>query len=630
MARGLKRREFLSIAATSGFVGIAGCNSFDSDFQTGPQTATSSPTTGPPSTNQDYLSGEAASLFGNPLSNATVRILAKPEDSYIAGKGIQPHEELGRTTTRSDGSFQFTEFPESKFETLRQERDLIMVLFTHPNGWFTGGTMATELVFATESVLSKIRPVWKYIIPPTVVTDRTRTRRGVVSTWKWFKSSDPTRQRVGVEVTATNPRTDLDVYNIHDWLNPDTNTRHNSTLRLGSFSLEIPEQGTEVDYENVTVERTKPVENIIESNTGTESPIKAIEKWHPMRSVNGLELGLPARFMTRDLYNEFTEEDIDRAQEKAKILEFALGASPVIGNVMQLVSAMDIMFDVLNTDDIEDPSQWPGLGNALNRSVDRNKRDLVTNGLNLNVVSAVMKVPYRITDDRNHEVAVRGVWSGTFGSARFGQRFSISPAEINDDQKKQPTYPFRRVESGSWTGEVSLNTDEYLVRIETDGSFSGDNPPPYGQAIRKDPISFLPFEVTFDVEYDRNTIQNNLIFGLTGDTTGHLYDYARKGNFGIYSTEGDVNDTNQFVLRFEEGNRSEPITSEIFIVDNSSPIFQLAYDGSQAQAFVNGERVASLGGIIDGPLYGAISLEDDKDSFKGDSVILRNYSENKI
>lgn len=432
-----QRREFLKIASSVGMMGLSGCSAFRNESTS---TSTDAPTS-------EYLSGQAVDLLGTPLSNGTVRVLAKPEDSYIAGLGMRSHEELGRAETDENGDFIFQEFPKTEFETIRSNRDLVMVIFRHPAGWFLGGTLTTDVVFDSSNAISTLRPVYKLLVPPTIATNNNGVRRGVVSVWQWFDSQDVSKQRIGVEVSVTNPRKDLSVYNVHNWLNPDTNTEHQTVLNNGSFSLEVPEEGVEVDYNNITVERAKPTENVITGNTGTETPLKALEKWHPKREVQELELGIPAHFMLRDLYAAFSDEDVDNFQEKQKVMKFALGATPIVGQVLQAVSALNMIFDIFDANEDTAPSTWPTVGTAIDREIDLNEKDLVQGGCQLETASIVLKIPYNITTENRQNLAIRGIWSGTLGSARIEEEFSVTSnrrdrptvtVELVDDETGAP------------------------------------------------------------------------------------------------------------------------------------------------------------------------------------------------
>lgn len=425
-----QRREFLKMASGAGMVGLSGCNALKNSPT---PTQTESPRAA-----SDYLSGQAVNLSKEPLANGTVRILAKPEDSYTAGKETRPHKELGRTKTDKDGNFVFQEFPKEKFETLRSERNFVMIIFRHPNGWFLGSTSTTDLVFDSPSIISTLRPVYKLLVPPTVATDGSGTRRGVVSVWQWFNPKDTTKQRIGVEVSVTNPRTDLSLDNVHSWLNPDTNAKHHTTLKNGMFSLEVPEEGVKIDYNNVMVRHAKPMANVT-GKTGTETPLKALEKWHPKRAIQGLELGIPAYFMLWDLYTELSDEATNNAKKRRKMVEVALGATPVVGQVMQAISALSFLFD---TDEGTDPSTWATVGNGYDEKIDLNEKDLIKGGGRIESASKVFTIPYQLTNETEKKLAVRGLWSGTLGSAKLGHSFSItnttkSPTVEDDDQSTQ-------------------------------------------------------------------------------------------------------------------------------------------------------------------------------------------------
>lgn len=431
---GVNRREFLATATGGGVAGLAGCTGFgDGDNDETPTPGGGGdPVVGDGAANRHTLAGRARTPSGEPLAGATVRLLAKPEDSYTAGTGTSAHEELARATTDADGTFRFAEVPASRFESLREEHDSVLFALLHPDGWFSAGTLTGEAVFASDGVLSEIRSRAKYVLPPTLVGGGDVTRRGVVSAWRLFDADTPERQQAGIEVTATNPRAEREVYDIENWVDPNANVTHRSVLEKGMFTLDVPESGVDVDYDDVRIERAKPTEALSSARTGTESPIDAIEKWHPLRPVDGQRLDLPARAMVAGLYDEFTESDQERARLKRGVGEFVLGATPVVGNAMALASLGGLVSDLLDGGDAG-IDRSPGVGDALGDDVDRSERDVIGNGIDLDVVSAVAMVPYRVTDGGDHSLTLGGTWSTRGGgTGRARQRFPELPADVTD------------------------------------------------------------------------------------------------------------------------------------------------------------------------------------------------------
>lgn len=222
--------------------------------------------------------------------------------------------------------------------------------------------------------------------------------------------------------------------------------------------------------------------------------------------------------------------------------------------------------------------------------------------------------------------------SGSPTPNQTSSRDSPTTTEETSTATPSPTktqYSFRKMVSDDWTGSVTVTGEEYLARIETGGS-NISTEGVHGQVVREESVGELPRAVVLDIEYFRGSVENDLICGLTADTTGHLFGPSSGSSVGLYSTETTVDGGNEFVLLLEKETEADPVTSPGFTVSDKDPVFRLTYDGAVAEAFLDDQQVASIRGQIDVPLYGAIHLQDDQDSVRGGRVTLRNYAEKTL
>lgn len=183
------------------------------------------------------------------------------------------------------------------------------------------------------------------------------------------------------------------------------------------------------------------------------------------------------------------------------------------------------------------------------------------------------------------------------------------------------TYRFEKAAHASWPGSISVDTGEYLAVIRTDGSDTAQGPTG-ARVIRSEGRRELPQRATFEIEYTRNTVENNLSVGLKGydiDDVGH------GGVIQVVNAEPAVTDDDRFSLLVNDG--EDWWTDESFRVGRERLTFDITYDGSRARAFLDGSEVGSLAVDVDTPLYGGIALEDDPDTTVGDTVRLLDYAE---
>jgi hypothetical protein len=216
--------------------------------------------------------------------------------------------------------------------------------------------------------------------------------------------------------------------------------------------------------------------------------------------------------------------------------------------------------------------------------------------------------------------------SGTAGETEEPTDSAATPSGSTTTATATPSGRFERYTSGSFPGEVTLESDP-LVRVTIEGALGSPGNHPRAGIIRTSPIE-PPFEVTFaGVSFERSSVENGINIGLSAFRSQLFLAEGQTPYVSVRSEDGR-SDPTKFVLEFGAEGSSVTVATEPFSVTGDDTDITLVHTGERIRLLVDGTEVSNREYGLSESFFPAVTLEDDPETEQGGSLTVTSYTEN--